>query len=131
MSVETHDETDTTDDVDELATKLGDAITDLPVYQDYLEAKTAVEADEELQEEIRAFERLREEFMMARQAGEATNEDLRELQRTQQELHEQPKMSEFLEAQSEVELRLRELNELVSEPLAVDFGQTAGGCCED
>jgi cell fate (sporulation/competence/biofilm development) regulator YlbF (YheA/YmcA/DUF963 family) len=40
-------------------------------------------------------------------------------------------MSEFLEAQSEVELRLQELNELVSEPLAVDFGQTAGGCCED
>jgi len=131
MSVETHDETDTTDDVDELATKLGEAIIDLPVYRDYLEAKTAVEADEELQEEIRAFERLREEFMMARQAGEATNEDLRELQRTQQELHEQPKMSEFLEAQSEVELRLQELNELVSEPLAVDFGQTAGGCCED
>ena len=131
MSVETHDETDTTDDVDELATKLGEAITDLPVYRDYLEAKTAVEADEELQKEIQAFERLREEFMMARQAGEATNEDLRELQRTQQELHEQPKMSEFLEAQSEVELRLQELNELVSEPLAVDFGQTAGGCCED
>ncbi|PSP41629.1 regulator [Halobacteriales archaeon QH_10_70_21] len=131
MSVETHDETDLTDDVDELARELGNAITDLPVYQDYLEAKAAVEDDAELQEEIRAFERLREEFMMARQAGEATNEDLRELQRTQQELHEQPKMSEFLEAQSEVELRLQELNELVSEPLAVDFGQTAGGCCED
>ena len=131
MSVETHDETDLTDDVNELARELGNAITDLPVYQDYLEAKAAVEDDAELQEEIRAFERLREEFMMARQAGEATNEDLRELQRTQQELHEQPKMSEFLEAQSEVELRLQELNELVSEPLAVDFGQTAGGCCED
>ena len=131
MSVETHDETDLTDDVDELARELGNAITNLPVYQDYLEAKAAVEDDAELQEEIRAFERLREEFMMARQAGEATNEDLRELQRTQQELHEQPKMSEFLEAQSEVELRLQELNELVSEPLAVDFGQTAGGCCED
>ena len=131
MSVETPADPDRTDDVDELASELGEAIAELPVYEAFLESKAAVEADEELQEEIQAFERLREEFMMARQAGEATNEDLRELQRTQQELHEQPKMSEFLEAQSEVELRLQELNELVSEPLAVDFGQTAGGCCED
>ena len=131
MSVETASDTDGTDDVDELAARLGEAITDLPIYEEYLEAKEAVENDAELQEEIRAFERLREEFMMARQAGEATNDDLRELQRTQQELHEKPKMSEFLQAQSEVELRLQELNEHVSDPLAVDFGQTAGGCCED
>ena len=131
MSVETASDTDRTDDVDELAARLGEAIMDLPVYEEYLEAKEAVENDAELQGEIRAFERLREEFMMARQAGEATNDDLRELQRTQQELHEKPKMSEFLQAQSEVELRLQELNERVSDPLAVDFGQTAGGCCED
>ena len=131
MSVETASDSDRTDDVDELAARLGEAITDLPVYEEYLEAKEAVENDAELQEEIRAFERLREEFMMARQAGEATNDDLRELQRTQRELHEKPKMSEFLQAQSEVELRLQELNERVSDPLAVDFGQTAGGCCED
>ena len=115
----------------ELASELGSAIKELDSYRAYAAAKEAVENDEEAQAQIREFEQLREEFMMARQAGEATNEDLRELQRTQQELHEQPKMSEFLEAQSEVELRLQELNELVSEPLAVDFGQTAGGCCED
>ena len=131
MSVETASDPDRTDDVDELAARLGEAIAELPVYEEYLEAKEAVENDAELQEEIQAFERLREEFMMARQAGEATNDDLRELQRTQQELHEKPKMSEFLQAQSEVELRLQELNERVSDPLAVDFGQTAGGCCED
>ena len=131
MSVETASDTDRTDDVDELAARLGEAITDLPVYEEYLEAKETVENDAELQEEIQAFERLREEFMMARQAGEATNDDLRELQQTQQELHDEPKMSEFLQAQSKVELRLQELNERVSDPLAVDFGQTAGGCCED
>ncbi|WP_254837723.1 YlbF family regulator [Natronomonas marina] len=131
MSVETEAETDLTEDVDELAAELGEAITDLPVYREYLEAKETVESDEDLQKEIQAFERLREEFMMARQAGDATNDDLRELQQTQQELHEKPKMEAFLQAQSELELRLQELNELVSEPLAVDFGQTAGGCCED
>ena len=130
MSVETPADPET-DDVDELASELGEAIADLPIYEAFLEAKAAVEADDELQEEIRAFERLREEFVMARQAGEATNEDLRELQRNQQELHEQPKMSEYLQAQSELELKLQELDEIISEPLEVEFGQTAGGCCED
>jgi cell fate (sporulation/competence/biofilm development) regulator YlbF (YheA/YmcA/DUF963 family) len=128
MSVETERDGD---HVEDLAAELGEAITDLPVYQEYLEAKETVEADPELQAEIRAFERLREEFVVARQAGDATNEDLRELQRTQQELHEQPKMAAFLEAKSELELRLQALNERVSGPLSVDFGQTAGGCCED
>ena len=130
MSVETPADPET-DDVDELASELGEAITGLPIYEAFLEAKAAVEADEELQAEIRAFERLREEFVMARQAGDATNEDLRELQRNQQELHEQPKMKEYLQAQSELELKLQELDEIVSEPLEVEFGQTAGGCCED
>ena len=130
MSVETPADPET-DDVNELASELGEAIADLPIYEAFLEAKAAVEADEELQEEIRAFERLREEFMMARQAGDATNEDLRELQRNQQELHEQPKMKEYLQAQSELELKLQELDEIISEPLEVEFGQTAGGCCED
>jgi cell fate (sporulation/competence/biofilm development) regulator YlbF (YheA/YmcA/DUF963 family) len=131
MSVETTPEGDLTSDVDELATELGEAITDLPAYQDFLEAKAAVEADEELQAEIREFEQLREEFMMARQTGDATNDDLRELQSTQQELHEKPKMSAYLQAQSEVELKLQELNEIISEPLAIDFGEKAGGCCQD
>lgn len=131
MSVETEPETDLTADVEDLATALGEAITDLPVYEEYAEAKAAVEADPDLQEEIQAFERLREEFVMARQAGNASNEDLRELQETQEQLHDRPKMAEFLQAKSDLELRLQELNELVSEPLDVDFGQTAGGCCED
>lgn len=115
----------------ELAEELGDAIGEMAVYQDYLEAKTAVEADDELQAEIREFEEVREEFMMARQTGDATNEDLRELQRTQQELHEKPKMATFLQAKSEVELQLQELDHVISESLEVDFGETAGGCCQD
>jgi cell fate (sporulation/competence/biofilm development) regulator YlbF (YheA/YmcA/DUF963 family) len=118
-------------DPDELARQLGEAITELPQYQGFVEAKEVVENDEEIQEEIREFEQVREEFMLARQAGEATSDDLRELQNAQMELNDIPEMSEYLAAQSELELRLQELNETVSEPLAVDFGQKAGGCCED
>ncbi|MFQ3320737.1 MAG: cell fate (sporulation/competence/biofilm development) regulator YlbF (YheA/YmcA/DUF963 family) [Natronomonas sp.] len=131
MSVETTPDADVTHDVDELAERLGEAITELPAYQDFLESKAAVESDEELQEEIREFEQLREEFMMARQTGSASNEDLRELQSAQEELHSKPKMAEYLQAQSEIELKLQELNHTISEPLEVDFGEKAGGCCQD
>jgi cell fate (sporulation/competence/biofilm development) regulator YlbF (YheA/YmcA/DUF963 family) len=124
-------ETTPAERADELAEELGEAITEMPAYQEFVEAKAAVEDDEELQAEIREFERLREEFTMARQTGEATNDDLRELQAAQQELHEQPKMKAYLRAQSEIELKLQELDELISEPLEVEFGQKAGGCCED
>jgi cell fate (sporulation/competence/biofilm development) regulator YlbF (YheA/YmcA/DUF963 family) len=115
----------------ELASELGEAITDLDAYQRFEEAKEAVEADEEAQEQIREFEQLREEFMLARQTGDATNDDLRELQQAQQELHDIPVMADYLQAQSDLELQLQELNEMISAPLAVDFGEKAGGCCQD
>ncbi|WP_276261459.1 YlbF family regulator [Haloglomus litoreum] len=115
----------------ELASELGEVITELPAYQEFMDAKEAVESDEEIQEQVREFEQLREEFMLARQTGDATNEDLRELQEAQQELNDIPEMAEFQAAQNRLELSLQELNETISEPLTVDFGGKAGGCCED
>jgi len=117
--------------VDELATELGQRISQLPVYQRYLEAKATVENDADAQRAIEEFEQLREEFQLARQTGRATQEDLREVQEAQEELHDIPSMSEYLEVQNELELRLQEVNELVSEQLDVDFGEKAGGCCQD
>jgi cell fate (sporulation/competence/biofilm development) regulator YlbF (YheA/YmcA/DUF963 family) len=117
--------------VTELAGELGDAIAELDSYRRFEEAKATVEADAEAQERIREFESIREEFMLARQTGDATNEDLRELQTAQEELHSMPVMEEYLEAQSRLEAELQELNQMVSAPLAVDFGEKAGGCCQD
>ena len=136
MSIETtpdavESDTEASARASELASDLGDAIADLPTYERFAAAKAAVESDEEAQERIREFEGLREEFMLARQTGDATNEDLRKLQEAQEELHEIPVMREFLQARSELELELQELNEAISTPLAVDFGEKAGGCCQD
>lgn len=132
MSIETDSAADTEAvSVDELATELGDAISQLPIYQRYVEAKAKVENDADAQRAIEEFEQLREEFQMARQTGRATQEDLRQVQEAQEELHEIPTMSEYLEVQNELELRLQEINEIVSDELDVDFGQKAGGCCED
>jgi cell fate (sporulation/competence/biofilm development) regulator YlbF (YheA/YmcA/DUF963 family) len=119
------------DDVEALATQLGEAIAETPAYRKFREKKEAVEADEQAQEQIQEFERIREEYMMARETGQATQEDLRELQSAQEELHSIPVMREFLQAQNELELRLQAVNEHISEPLAVDFGEKAGGCCQD
>jgi len=132
MSIETENVTEVDDDhVDQLATELGESIAQLPVYQEYLQAKAKVENDADAQRAIEEFEQLREEFQMARQTGQATQEDLRKVQEAQEELHDIASMSEYLELQNELELRLQEINELVSAQLDVDFGETAGGCCQD
>ncbi|AQL41371.1 regulator [Halorientalis sp. IM1011] len=131
MSIDTESGETPQSTVDQLSRDLGEAIADLPAYQRFEEAKEAVENDEEAQEKIQEFEEFREEFMLARQTGEATQDDLRELQAKQEALHDIPVMAEFLQAQNELELHLQEINETISEPLRIDFGQKAGGCCED
>lgn len=115
----------------ELASELGTAIQQLDSYQRFATAKEAVESSEDAQERIREFEQLREEFMMARQSGDASNEDLQRLQAAQEELHDLPEMDEYLAAQSDLEMDLQDLNEMISAPLSVDFGEKAGGCCQD
>jgi len=132
MSIETDaTNADAGADVDALAGDLGAAIADLPEYDRFTEAKAAVEADDEAQEAIADFERLRDEFATARQSGQATQDDLRELQRAQQDLHDIEVVSDYLAAQNELELRLQAVNEAISAELAVDFGEKAGGCCAD
>jgi cell fate (sporulation/competence/biofilm development) regulator YlbF (YheA/YmcA/DUF963 family) len=117
--------------LEELGRELGDAIAETPEYRAFEEAKAEVEADDEVQERISEFERTREEFMFARQAGKATQEDLEEVQQKQQKLHSMPVMEEFLDAQSKLQSRLEDVNRAISDPLAVDFGGEAGGCCRD
>ncbi|WP_129115701.1 YlbF family regulator [Halegenticoccus tardaugens] len=124
MSVETTS-------IEDLGRELGDAIAETSEYRAFEEAKAAVENDAEAQETISEFEQLRQEFMLARQTGQATQEGLQKVQRAQQELHALPVMAEYLEAQEELQSRLEGVNEAISEPLAVDFGGEAGGCCHD
>jgi cell fate (sporulation/competence/biofilm development) regulator YlbF (YheA/YmcA/DUF963 family) len=42
-----------------------------------------------------------------------------------------PVMADYLDAQDELQERLKRVNEAISGPLAVDFGGEAGGCCHD
>ena len=117
--------------VTELGRELGAAISDLEAYRVFEAKSEAVENDEDVQRKMDAFEEKRRELMLARQTGEATHEDMTELKQLQQELHSAPTMAEFLSARETLVERLETVNEAVSGPLAVDFGEEAGGCCQD
>ena len=133
MSIETETDAgaDDAEAVDALASDLGDAIADLPAYERFEEAKAAVEADEEAQERIAEFQQIRQEFSFAQQTGRADDETRRKVQQAQRDLHSLPVMERYVEAQNDLQSRLEELNEAISEPLSVDFGGEAGGCCQD
>ncbi|WP_336359117.1 YlbF family regulator [Haladaptatus sp. ZSTT2] len=117
--------------LEDMGTELGKAIADSPAYQRFEATKAKVENSEEAQQRVQKFEQLRQEFMLARQTGEATQEDLHNLQNAQADLHELPVMDEFLTAQAELDAKLAAVNDAISAELAVDFGEKAGGCCQD
>jgi cell fate (sporulation/competence/biofilm development) regulator YlbF (YheA/YmcA/DUF963 family) len=115
----------------ELGRELGQEIAETPAYERFEAAKTAVENDDAAQEKIAEVERLRDEFVAARETGEATQEHVAKLQQAQNELHSMDVMEEYLHAQEALQNQLEDINRAISEPLAVDFGGEAGGCCQD
>lgn len=119
------------DDIETFAAELGERIADTEEHRAFEMAQRAVKDSDEAQERIREFEDLRQDFMLSRQVGEASREDLLEVQAAQEELHEIPVMAEYLEAQAALEERLQGINEALSEELAIDFGELAGACCHD
>ncbi|MDZ7702542.1 MAG: YlbF family regulator [Halobacteriales archaeon] len=131
MSVDTEAAADERSSVEAMGRELGDAIAELPEYEAFEAARQAVQADDEAQEKIKEFEQVRQQFAMARQTGQADEEDLEGVQQAQEELHALPVMEEFIEAQEALVDQLEAVNEAISEPLAVDFGGEAGGCCND
>lgn len=117
--------------LEELGGRLGEAIAETPEYEQFQEAKDAVENSEEAQELIGEFNQLRQEFVLARKVGEATNEDVRKVQQAQQELHELPVMAEYLQAQEALAERLDAVNDAISDSLDVDFAGQASTCCQE
>ncbi|EMA59871.1 YlbF family regulator [Halorubrum kocurii] len=117
--------------IEDLGRELGERIARTAEYERFEAAREAVQRDEEVQAKIDEFEQIRAEFMQSRETGQATKSGLKKVQEAQAELHSMPVMSEFLDAQEELTDTLEAVNEAISEPLAVDFGGEAGGCCQD
>jgi cell fate (sporulation/competence/biofilm development) regulator YlbF (YheA/YmcA/DUF963 family) len=117
--------------LEERGRELGEQIAQTAEYERFEAAREAVQRDTAVQAKIDEFEQLRAEFMQARQTGDATQSDLHRVQNAQEALHSMPVMREFLDAQDALSETLEAVNEAISEPLAVDFGGEAGGCCQD
>lgn len=117
--------------VESLAARLGDAITDLPEYERFVETQAAVQDSEEAQSKIAQFEQAREELVLSRQSGNLSQDQIDKLQTVQKELGAIPEMAEHVQAESRLEARLADVNDVISAPLAIDFGEKAGGCCEE
>lgn len=122
---------DASADAAALGEALGDAISQLPEYEALREAEQAVKDSDEAQEYIERFEQSREQFMLARRIGEATQEDAQSLRAIQEELHELPVMQRYLAAQTELDQRLARINDAISDGLDIDFASAAGSCCHD
>lgn len=111
--------------------ELGEAIADTPAYERYEAARAAVQDDDDAQAKIAEVERLRDEFVAARETGEATQDHVAKLQGAQNDLHSMDVMVEYLNAQEALQSQLEDINRAISDPLSVDFGGEAGGCCQD
>jgi len=117
--------------LEDMGRELGEAIADTPAYERFEAARAAVQNDDDAQEQIAEVEHLRDEFVAARETGQATQDHVSKLQRAQNELHSMPVMEEYLNAQEALQSQLEDINRAISEPLSVDFGGEAGGCCHD
>lgn len=117
--------------LEEMGRELGDAIADTPAYERFEAARQAVQNDDDAQAKIAEVERLRDEFVSARETGQATQEHVAKLQQAQNDLHSMDVMVEYLNAQEALQSQLEAINVAISEPLSVDFGGEAGGCCQD
>ena len=118
-------------DVMELGTELGEALAGLPEYEAFEAAKETVDSHPDVQKKMQEFEQMQKEFMVARQQGEATEEDLDELRAVREELEAMEAMQELREAQDDLVEVLEAVNESISAELELDFGDSVGSCgCE-
>lgn len=113
------------------ARELGAQLADTPEHERFVSAQNAVRESTDAQERIAEFEQLRDEYSMARRAGEVDEESLVKLKEAQQELHELPVMADYLEAQDALDERLEAVAQAISAPLDVEFTERVSGCCED
>ena len=117
-----------TTEIETFGKLLGEAISNLPEYKAYEQARDQVKGDSEAQELINDFEKQRQLFIIKRASGEATKEDLDKVGELQEELNNLPTMEHFLETQQELLAQLEKTNEYISEELSLNFGEQISGC---
>jgi len=102
-----------------------DAVADSETYQQFIEANKQLESDPE------AMELLHEYRQKQRQIQQDFDQELMaELQEIQTELSKNETIKQHREAQSALVELLQETNDVISEPIGMEFAQSSrGGCC--
>ena len=112
------------DDVEEKLQTFIDAIADSETYQQFIEANKQLESDPE------AMDLLDEYRQKQRQMQQDFDQELMaELQEIQTELSENETIQQHRDAQSALVELLQETNDVISEPIGMEFAQSSGGGC--
>ncbi len=102
------------------------------VFKTYYRNIEDFNTNDDCQEVLLRFDSLRADLMEKQQAGNLTQEDMRELRQIQKELHSMKEYQELRAAEGQAAGFVQEINKELSGPLGFDFGTFAkppGGCC--
>jgi cell fate (sporulation/competence/biofilm development) regulator YlbF (YheA/YmcA/DUF963 family) len=101
-----------------------DAIKDSDTYQQFVEASQHLETDREATELLESYrekqQQLQENF---------DQELMAELQELQSDLSNNETIQQHREAQTDLVELLQETNDVISEPIGMEFAQSSGGGC--
>jgi len=101
-----------------------DAIADSETYQQFMEANEQLENDEEAMQLLNEYRQKQRQMQM--------NFDqslMAELQEIQTELSENETIQQHKAAQTELVELLQQTNNVISEPIGMEFAQSSGGGC--
>ncbi len=108
------------------------ALRAMPVVARFLGVRQRFETDAEVRALLGEFQRRANAFRDAQQAGTESPDVIRDVRVAQANVQGHPIVREFSEARADVAKLYQQTNDVISEALGVDFGQTAGparGCC--
>ena len=112
------------DAVEEKLQAFIDAIEDSETYQQFMAATEQLEADDE------AMALLDEYRQKQQQLQQSFDQSLMaELQELQEELSDNETIQQHRAAQSDLIELLQETNDVISEPIGMEFAQSSGGGC--
>jgi len=103
-----------------------EALRDSATYQQFVDASERLEADQEAQSLLEAYQQKQQEL----QADEFDSSIMSELQELQTEVSTNDTIQRHRAAQEELVALLEQTNDVISERIGQEFAQSlGGGCC--
>ena len=121
-----------TEELTNVANKLGSAIVDTMEYQTYHAAEQCFQSDPQAQELLKKHEETRQSLQLMWQLKSSTEEEMQKLRELKKLIEANQTLKEYFNAQEKLVSMLRELNEFISERLNLDFSgltKPQRGCC--